>query len=137
MYYLVVANEQVFDTYPECLARTSTDSGSFLITSDLPAADSAAPRPEGGCDLYIQRPDNSVVGTFNDWADLYWMPGEKLYPTLMMGPGQSVWVLGQDESGLYKKIQLGCQFLWVEAGVIGPTYDGVWNGTSLPTDIVD
>ena len=90
-----------------------------------------------GCDVYVNRPADSVVGTFVDWADLYWMPGEKLYPPLTMQPGQSVWVLGQDEYGMYKKIQLSCQFLWVEADVIGPNYDSVWQGAPLPTSIVN
>ena len=77
------------------------------------------------------------MGALTDWADLYWMPGEKLYPPLDLEHGPSVWVLGLDESGMQKKILLGCQFLWVETGVIGPNHDAVWNGAPLPTDVVN
>ena len=53
-YYLVVANVQTFDTYPECLAREGTNSESFAMTSDIPSKGSV--RDGGGCDQYIQRP---------------------------------------------------------------------------------
>ena len=143
-YYLVVMNAESIDTYAECIARTSTNSGSYLITSTVPVNDEgpAAPSdietvPVPGCDLSVQRPANAVVGAFTAQADLCWAPGEKLYPPLALEAGQSVWVLGEDESGLYKQIQLSCQFLWVETSVIGPNYDAVWNGAPLPTDVVN
>ena len=138
IWHLGVTNLQVIDTYAECLARETTDAGSYAITSDLPGSGGDASLPVvAGCDQYIQLPSNAAVGTFSNWAELYWMPEGKLYPPLAMEPGQSVWVLGQDESGLYKKILLSCEFLWVEAGVIGPNYDALWNGAPLPVDVVE
>ncbi len=134
-YILSTDNDQSFPSQDECESRTTTIEGPYTYIMTFVAPGEIA--GVAGCDLSISLPANAAVGTFSDWADLYWMPGEKLYPGLAMEPGQSVWVLGQDETGMYKKVILSCQYLWVEAGVIGPNYDDVWNGAPLPTDVVE
>ncbi len=133
-YYLAVNNNTLFTDYTTCLARASTDSGTYTIT--MTYADSTAD-PGPGCDQFIPLPAHAAVGTFTDWATLYWMPGEAVFPPMAFDPGQSAWVVGQDASGEYKKIVLSCEFLWVETRVIGPTYDAVWQGAMLPVDVVE
>lgn len=95
----------------------------------------AAPVP--GCDLAMAMPANSVVGTFVADARLHWSPGAAIEPALTLEAGKSVWVLGLDASGMYYKIILACDYLWVPVGTIGPNYDAVWNGTPLPTTVVE
>lgn len=126
-YVLAIDNDQEFDTQGGCLDRGRTDSGTYTFTVTLSAS----------CPESISLPPDAAVGTFTAWADLYWMPGEKVNPPLSMAPGQSLWVIGQDETGMYKKVVLSCQYLWVESAVIGPNYDETWHGTPLPTTVVD
>ncbi len=136
-YYVSVDNDQgggepeltlSFENQDSCQSREGTDSGTYVITVTPPGA-------LLDCNIYL--PPDAAVGTFTNWADFYWMPGEKLYPPLSMEPGQSLWVVGQDETGMYKKVVLSCQYLWVESAVIGPNYDETWNGTPLPTTVVE
>ncbi len=94
----------------------------------------AAPAP--GCDVEVNIPAGSVVGSFVSDAALYYAPGQLVEPATSISAGNTAWVIGQDASGQYDKILWVCQFLWVEKPTMGPDYDNVWNGTSLPTGVV-
>ena len=135
-YYMAVSNNALMVDYATCMARTSTDSGTYsIVMTYTGAGEDGESAP--GCDQFVPLTGNAAVGTFTDWATLYWSPGEGVSPPMAFAPGQSAWVLGQDESGLYKKVLLSCDFLWVDAGVIGPTYDETWQGAALPVDVVE
>ena len=50
---------------------------------------------------------------------------------------QSLWVVGINAEGTFYKVLLSGQPYWVPVGNIGPTYDDMWNGTPLPTTVVE
>lgn len=82
-------------------------------------------------------PSQAVVGTFTQSAELYYEPGNLLEPFTIVEAGKSYWVAGQDESGMYRKVLIACTWVWVRAETVGPNFDEVWNGTPLPTTIVE
>jgi hypothetical protein len=89
----------------------------------------------GGCELPI--PSTAVVGQFNDNTSTYWLPGHLTSPVVVIEVGNTAWVLGVDASGAYYKIIWACQYLWVPVGNMGPNFDDVWQGTPLPTGVVE
>jgi hypothetical protein len=91
----------------------------------------------GGCDVLVPVTSSSVVGTFNSNTQAYWAPGELTSPAVVLEAGKTAWVLGVDSSGQYYKIVWSCDLLWVPVGSMGPNFDEVWNGTPLPTNVVD
>jgi hypothetical protein len=91
-----------------------------------------------GCDVLIPIPSQAVVGHFNTNASAYYAPGKLITdPTVVIEVGKTYWVVGQDASGQFRKVLLGCQWVWVEFNTVGPNFDAVWNGTPLPTDVVE
>ena len=115
------------------LASPSLDNGGGGIVVDsvtVLAGCVVAP----GCDVLIPL-DEAVVGTFVASAQLYGQPGEPI--DVVVEAGKSYHVLGQDATESYYKILIGCAFTWVEKSTVGPTYDEPWNGTPLPTIIVN
>jgi len=94
---------------------------------------------EPSCNVEI--PAGAVVGAFVSDTLLY------AEPDLSSGIGLSIghtaaepktaWVIGMDASGQFYQIAWACNYLWVPVSSIGPNYDEVWDGTPLPTDIVD
>lgn len=101
----------------------------------------AAPAEEAvivpGCDMQIDIPATAVVGTFVADTPLYYEPGLKIIPEEVLAAGQSLWVLGVDATGGYYKVLLACGTYWAPVNTLGPTYDAVWNGTPLPTNVVE
>ena len=91
----------------------------------------------GLCDALITIPETAVVGTFVADTALHYAPGKLIVPREVLEAGQSLWVLGVDDSGQYAKIVWVCDYLWVPRSSIGPNYDAVWNGAPLPTGIVE
>jgi hypothetical protein len=129
-----VAAEIVYDPAsddPNCAALPFGSGGGGADGS------AAVAEPLPGCDVLINIPDQAVMGTFTDYALVYWMPGEATYPPVVIDAGKSYLVTGLDESSMYYQVLLSCEWVWVEAGLVGPTYDDVWGGQALPTDIVE
>ncbi|NDJ78908.1 MAG: hypothetical protein GYB65_21870 [Chloroflexi bacterium] len=113
------------------------DGDETLADSRQVAVDCGAdPVVVPGCDVQIPL-DGAVGGTFVANAATYWTPGELTSPLITIPASKTVLVFGQDASESYYKVLLECQFLWVEKDTIGPNFDDVWQGTPLPTTIVD
>ncbi|MBN1564587.1 MAG: hypothetical protein JXA10_12150 [Anaerolineae bacterium] len=90
-----------------------------------------------GCDGLINIPPQAVVGSFFENSELYWTPGEMVSPMTYIEAGNTYYIAGQDETGMYRKVLVSCTWAWVRADTVGPNYDEVWNGRSLPTDVVN
>lgn len=89
----------------------------------------------GFCDLPLTA--NAVVGEVTSDTRIYWAPGQ-ISPTGSIPAGRRYWVLGVDATGEYYKIWYECQYLWLPVGVMGPAFgDPVWQGTPLPTTVVE
>jgi hypothetical protein len=83
-------------------------------------------------------PSWSVGGQFTQTITARWTPGQlTTNPPVVIDGGKTAWVLGQDASGEYYKFLWACQYLWAPVGSMGPNYDKVWNGTPLPTNVVE
>jgi hypothetical protein len=82
-------------------------------------------------------PPQAVVGAFTQTAEIYWAPGKLATGEPPVEAGNTYWVAGQDETGMYRKVLIACQWVWVRAETVGPNYDEVWNGAPLPTDLVE
>jgi hypothetical protein len=96
------------------------------------AVEVAAP----GCDMLVEIPDQAVGGQFVDNAAIYWAPGEMINPPMVIEVGKTYLVAGQDATGLYRKVLLSCDWVWVEAGKVGPNPQTPWNNAPLPTTVV-
>jgi hypothetical protein len=93
------------------------------------------PEPEPGCDVLIDIPSDAVGATLTADTPVFWAPGEASTETFPAG--LSVRALGVDASGAYTKVVYACGYYWVPSSAIGPNYDAVWNGASLPTGVVE
>ena len=91
----------------------------------------------GGCDQIINIPSDAANGRFVANAAVYSAPGEMVSPPVVIEVGKAYLVAGQDESGMYRKVLVGCAWVWVEADAVGPDYDPSWNGAPLPTTVVE
>lgn len=94
------------------------------------------PEPVPGPDM-VEIPAGSVVGTFTQDTVLLFEASPTTPTGKMLYAGQSLWVFGLDSSGQYYQVLLSGVLYWVPVGTIGPTYDEVWNGTPLPTTVVE
>jgi hypothetical protein len=91
-----------------------------------------------GCDAQVNIPPQAVVGSFVAPAAVYFAPGQLITnPPLTIEAGKTYWVAGQDATGMYRKVLLSCQWVWVLRDTVGPNYDSVWQGKPLPTDVVN
>ncbi|MBN1963478.1 MAG: hypothetical protein JW910_02455 [Anaerolineae bacterium] len=118
------------ETVAYWLISTNCGTGAVSVQNMLLA--SAA-----GCDSFVNLPATAVGGAFVADAPTYWTPGELTDPLVTLEAGKTAWVLGLDATGSYYKILWQCVFLWVPAHTMGPNYDAVWNGTPLPTGVVE
>jgi hypothetical protein len=82
-------------------------------------------------------PPQAVVGAFNQTAEIYWAPGHLAAGEPPVEAGKTYWVAGQDETGMFRKILIACEWVWVRAETVGPNFDEVWNGRPLPGTIVE
>ncbi len=90
-----------------------------------------------GCDVLLDLPSTAVGGSFVADAPIYWQPGSLTSPLVVIPAGNTARVLGVDDSGQYRKIIWGCDFVWVDADTLAPNYDDVWQGRPLPTVVVE
>jgi hypothetical protein len=115
-----------------------TDGGILIpfdqAVSEVNCGAVAAP----GCDAQIPL-DGAVSGAFTQTTTAYWEPSADAMtsPPVTIEAGKTYYVFGQDASERYYKVLLNCTFLWVPKDTVGPNYDAVWNGTPLPTTIVE
>jgi hypothetical protein len=92
----------------------------------------------GGCDTTVNIPPQAVVGEFVTNASAYYEPGNLITsPPVTIEAGKTYWVAGQDATGMYRKVLLGCTWVWVEFNTVGPNFDDVWQGKPLPTTVVN
>jgi len=103
------------------------------VCEGLPTCNGQVP----GCDMLIDIPSTAVGGAFVADALAYYEPGKLVEPETTITAGNTAWVLGVDATGAYYKIVWGCQYLWVPVSTMGPNNDAVWNGTPLPTGVVE
>lgn len=97
----------------------------------------SAPAPKGpGCDLMELTP-NAAVGAFVVDAGVFWGPNPSATTGITMPEGKTVWVLGMDKTGSFYKFTWSCTYLWAPVDTLGPNYDKVWNGASLPTTVIE
>jgi uncharacterized metal-binding protein len=114
---------------------TETFSGS---TGAFAATCSSEPI-EVGCDSPI--PAGSVVGEVLAPSIFYW--GPELWMTtsppisIPTEPRKTLWVVGMDADRELYQVVFACDLLWLPVEVMGPNFDRVWNGTPLPTRIVE
>lgn len=109
-----------------CAAGSVPDEGSS--TSSIPVA---------GCDLNMKLTENAAVGTFLTNTQILWGPDAGMSTDLVMEAGKTAWVLGLDDSGEFYKFVWSCAYLWASVSAIGPNMDDVWQGTPLPTTVVE
>jgi hypothetical protein len=89
-----------------------------------------------GRDL-IPLPEGSVVGSFTQTTAAYFEPRTDAASDVVFEVGKTAWVLGVDASGQFYKIAWSGDYLWVPVNTMGPNYDDVWNGTPLPSNVVE
>ena len=97
-----------------------------------PDADASAPGPD-----MVPIPPQAVVGTFTTATPLHYTPALDGASSYVMEAGQSLWVLGVDETGTFYQVLLSGNTYWVPVANIGPTYDEVWGGAPLPTEVIE
>lgn len=95
--------------------------------------DTAEPQP--GCDVLYDLPSYAVVGRITDNVVAEWEPGHDTQTIFTIG--KTLWVLGINSAGTHYKVLYSCTELWIPVEAMGPNYDEVWNGTPLPTVVVD
>jgi hypothetical protein len=123
------------DTWGATPHEVSGTYSSVNCTTGTPVIETAA--PVAGCDAFVALPSTAVVGQFVANAEVYWAPNQLTNPVVTIVAGKNYWVDGLDESGVYRKVLLGCQWLWVKAGTVGPNPESPWNGTPLPAHKVE
>ena len=82
-------------------------------------------------------PSSGVVGAIVEDVALMYEPGVAAEPTITLPVGKTLWVLGVDASGQYYKVVWANTYAWLPVSAVGPNFDAVWNGTPLPTVVVD
>lgn len=82
---------------------------------------------------------DAVVGTFVKPAVGYWAPDadKPIVPEFIVPAGKSMWTFGMDENHEYYQVLLDEVLFWVEADVLSPTADAVWNNAPLPNCVVE
>ncbi|MBN1681215.1 MAG: hypothetical protein JW966_13090 [Anaerolineae bacterium] len=102
-------------------------------TVECGAKPDAVLRP-AGCGALDGEP-GAVVGQVGVETIALWAPKADAVthsPAIVLKPGQTLWVYGVDSTGMFQKISLGCTYLWVPVGSMGPNPDAVWNNAGLP-----
>lgn len=115
------------------------DHGFYYVLSCSSAGedvDGAGSDLRTGPDM-VTIPSHAVVGTFLTATPLRSYPGGDPSAEFVMEPGQTLWVFGMDSTGMYYQVLLSGRFFWVPVSSMGPNYDENWNGTPLPTTVVD
>lgn len=124
-------------TWPEIILERSNEfTGGEWLESGYPISVSCM-EYVAGCDVLMNIPAGSVVGTFLSDAPTYWRPGQPTLPLVTIPAGNTAWVIGQDATGDYYKIVWVCDYLWVDKDTLGPNYDNLWQGAPLPAAQAD
>ncbi len=92
--------------------------------------------PVPGPDM-VSIPDTAVVGSFVTTTPAYFAPESDAATNIVLAAGKTLWVFGVDESGGFYKVMIAGKFFWVPVETMGPNFDEVWQGHSLPTNTVD
>ncbi len=92
--------------------------------------------PVPGCDVTIVLPTSAVGGTLVAPAEALFGPDPAMTTGITLESGKTAKVVGVDASGSYYRILWNCTYLWVPVASMGPTFDNVWNGAPLPTNVV-
>lgn len=106
-----------------------------VISAGVPGAStgaSAVPGPD-----MVPIPSGAVVGAVVSDTVAYFAPQADAATQIVIEAGKTLWVYGLDASGAYYKVMLAGRLFWLPASTLGPNYDSVWNGTPLPTTVVD
>lgn len=111
--------------YPEQLVDHATGTCAGLPTYSGPGPD------------MVDIPSQAVVGAFVANTTLLFSPDANAATSSTMTIGQTLWVLGVDSSGQYYQVLLSGGQYWVPVSSMGPNYDEIWNGTPLPTTVVN
>lgn len=83
----------------------------------------------GGCIPY-----DGVMGDIPLGAQAYFEPGKEANG-VKVNPGTYM-VQGLDESGGFYKIIIACDYVWVPAAAVQPSFQPPWSGQPLPTAVV-
>jgi len=100
--------------YVGCLAIVIVPSNDPPPTQPTPMI----PLPAPGCDQFTEIMPTAVMGTFITEAALYWAPGQVTDPLVTITAGKTYRIDGLDESGQYRQVLIGCQWLWVETTTV-------------------
>ena len=131
-----VASRQVTHT----LSSDATDIYIVLIWQYITLASNTWSVSSNECSPgpdMVPMPSNAVVGVFLTSTELLGMPDATAGTGLVMEAGQTLWVFGVDESGMYYQVLLSGKLLWVPVDSVGPNYDDTWNGAPLPATVVE
>ncbi len=128
-------------SFPGTITFAIPDTGMTLLNYDINTPNNVTWTISCGSSLagsdMVTLPAGSVVGTFVATTPLYYLPAADALSDSVMTVGQSLWVTGLSADGLFYQVILSGQFLWAPVETMGPNYDDVWNGTPLPTQVVD
>ena len=108
----------------------------FVATGECAGLPTYSSEPKPGPDL-VPIPDTAVGGAFVTDTPIYFAPRTDAATDIVMEQGKTVWVYGVDASGAFYKVMLAGKLFWVPVNTLGPNYDEVWNGTPLPTNVVE
>ena len=93
--------------------------------------------PVPGCDTRMRLTSDAAVGAFVADTDVFWGPDANANTEITLPAGKTAWVLGMDKTGTFYKFIWNCTYLWTPVNTMGPNFDNVWNGTPLPTSVVE
>jgi hypothetical protein len=129
---------RVLGTNGSIIARAGSANGIVADwTVSCTSAAVATAQVVPGCDLGMELTPDAAVGAFVWTTDVYWAPDVNATTEITMPAGKTAWVLGMDATGEFYKFVWSCNYLWAPVGTMGPNYDEVWNGTPLPTTVVE
>lgn len=125
--------DEGFFVLPSALAEPGD-----ILADSITVPNGCEPTLAPGCDVQISLA-GAVSGAFVETTSAFWGPSymKETNPLVTITAGKTLYVFGQDSSEEFYKVLLVCQFLWVPKSTVGPNYDAVWQGTPLPTTIVE
>lgn len=118
---------------PDEFATTFDGDDNFIYPDDV--ASNCAEQYAGGGECLIDIPAGSVVGDLPFDTQAYWAPG-KVSPGVVLKAG-TYWVVGEeadDAGSQFYKVVLACQYLYISADAMQPSFSGPWNGEALPSN---
>jgi len=124
---------------PTPFSGVVTETTNLITVTGAAQAPAAAPRTAARTTPAGEINCNAVVGTFVKSAVGYWAPDpdKPIVPEFIVPASKSMWTFGMDENHQYYQVLLDEVLFWVEADVLSPTADEVWNGAPLPNCVVE